>query len=582
MTATKKLRERNGCGRTRVGTSDETRASVSVSVSASASVTTTTEAEEDKEDKERVRLLCVFRQRYIEFRLPEVEALVKLATGLPCKPPTEPSARARASASASAPTNEGNTQSDEGEKHEKRKEDEDEDEECFQWEYPKGGKKSSDSPFWYLVAPTRAAANALATVINERSVLVKVLLDLWSEGESFEDVVQDLAAEENKEQVDKRKSRLASFHTDDTSFKFIADGFGRKLKTKEQGELIKQLVALLGFKGRVEMKQPDELYYVCHACVSTDNSAAVAGLPSFANMWYFGQYLGSGQGYFMKYNLPDRVYLGPTSMDNEMAAIMANMGQVEKGSMVFDPFVGTGSILVSCAHFGAITVGGDIDIRVIQWGKTSKKGEKVDVWSNFDEYGLPRPLALLRCDAHLLPFRDSTECVFDSIVCDPPYGVRAGGRKSGGKRENMKKVPEEFKDSHIPSTGVYELSECLADLLDLSAKLLRVGGRLVYFFPCSNGIVLEDFLPSHPCLTLEHISEQALTQLFGRKLVTMVKHCDWDPELAKAHREQAFSPGSDLLRYNNLHQMVYDVVDNESPETLQERKQKKRYKSKRV
>ena len=123
MTATKKLRERNGCGRTRVGTSDETRASVSVSVSASVSVTTTTEAEEDKEDKERVRLLCVFRQRYIEFRLPEVEALVKLATGLPCKPPTEPSARA--SASASAPTNEGNTQSDEGEKHEKRKEDED-------------------------------------------------------------------------------------------------------------------------------------------------------------------------------------------------------------------------------------------------------------------------------------------------------------------------------------------------------------------------------------------------------------------------------------------------------------------------
>lgn len=53
----------------------------------------------------------------------------------------------------------------------------------------------------------------------------------------------------------------------------------------------------------------------------------------------------------------------------------------------------------------------------------------MDVWSNFDDYGLPSPLGLLRADAHRMPWRPSLRELFDAIVCDPPYGVRAGGRK---------------------------------------------------------------------------------------------------------------------------------------------------------
>ena len=65
--------------------------------------------------------------------------------------------------------------------------------------------------------------------------------------------------------------------------------------------------------------------------------------------------------------------------------------------VVWDPFCGTGSILVSAAHFGAMTLGTDIDIRVIKFGKVDKKtNERVDVWSNFSDYGLPAPIGLLR------------------------------------------------------------------------------------------------------------------------------------------------------------------------------------------
>ena len=44
--------------------------------------------------------------------------------------------------------------------------------------------------------------------------------------------------------------------------------------------------------------------------------------------------------------------------------------QVRRGSLVFDPFVGTGSILVAAAALGARTLGADIDVRVLRDGKT--------------------------------------------------------------------------------------------------------------------------------------------------------------------------------------------------------------------
>lgn len=35
-------------------------------------------------------------------------------------------------------------------------------------------------------------------------------------------------------------------------------------------------------------------------------------------------------------------------------------------SLIYDPFAGTGSLLVACSHFGSMTVGADIDARPIK------------------------------------------------------------------------------------------------------------------------------------------------------------------------------------------------------------------------
>lgn len=77
------------------------------------------------------------------------------------------------------------------------------------------------------------------------------------------------------------------------------------------------------------------------------------------NMAYFGLVIASfkeseksGKGknhetYYTRYNLKKRPYLGPTSTDHELAFLMANQAQVCPGDMVYDPFLGTGSIAVA-------------------------------------------------------------------------------------------------------------------------------------------------------------------------------------------------------------------------------------------
>lgn len=77
-----------------------------------------------------------------------------------------------------------------------------------------------------------------------------------------------------------------------------------------------------------------------------------------------------------------------------------SQGLARPGSLVFDPFCGTGSCLIPAAHFGSLTLGADIDIRVVKYGKRGHT-----IWSNFEQYGLNAPVAILRADNHQQPWR---------------------------------------------------------------------------------------------------------------------------------------------------------------------------------
>ncbi|PKI45988.1 hypothetical protein CRG98_033628, partial [Punica granatum] len=163
--------------------------------------------------------------------------------------------------------------------------------------------------------------------------------------------------------------------------------------------------------------------------------------------------------------------------------------------------------------------------------------------------------------------------MFDAIICDPPYGVRAGGRKSGG-RKLLKgvigpyTVSDHQRNDHIPSTAPYSLVECVHDLFDLAARMLVMRGRLVFFYPValeddSMGI-MDNVFPEHPCFELIASSEQILSSRYSRVLLTMVKTSPYTADIEEAARLRHLDFRENHLKWledGNLHSAVFSPAD---------------------
>lgn len=456
--------------------------------------------------------LCYFLHRLLDYRLPEIEALAKLHGYC------------------------------DGEKAGQG----------LQWK--QAPDHHPDSPFYYVNLPNEDIARKIAT----QSLLLKGMYEVWGEG---------CTEEELKEAVSNYpEERKEPYLAENSTFKIVIDCFGKVLTFNEQTARI-QSVSYVPFKGQVQLKKPQHKFWL----IDIDGQAQQNGLPPLAaKRLFFGREIGSSdRSVIAKYELSRRKYLGPTAMDAEIALLMAHQALVKPGKLVYDPFVGTGSILVAAAHYGALTMGADIDIRVVRDGK----GPNCNVWSNFKQYNLGEPLGLIRADNNSPPWRSDVCEMFDAIICDPPYGVRAGGRKSGGRKmlngqRDAYVIPEEMKKDHIPSTAPYTLVECVHDLFDMAARLLVMGGRLVYFFPAAREDCSESHFPKHPCFTLIASSEQILSTRWSRCLITMEKTAKYTEGLAKeAHQKHIdFKENhTQFLEENkergSLHSLVFRPAD---------------------
>lgn len=107
-------------------------------------------------------------------------------------------------------------------------------------------------------------------------------------------------------------------------------------------------------QGRVNLKSPDIKFWL----METDDYGANNGLPPIVEKRiFFGREIGGADRKLLPtYQLKSRTYLGPTAMDAEIAFLMANQALATPGKIVYDPFVGTGSILIAAAHYGATTM----------------------------------------------------------------------------------------------------------------------------------------------------------------------------------------------------------------------------------
>ncbi len=214
--------------------------------------------------------------------------------------------------------------------------------------------------------------------------------------------------------------------------------------------------------------------------------------------------------------------------DPQLAFLMANIAKVTSKSLVFDPFVGTGSILVSSAVLGAAVHGQDIDWKVVH-GKL--KGRSHNLFDNFKHYGLPRP-DIVCTDSARSPWRVDPP-LWDAIVTDPPYGVRAGAKRLGpNKKGKVHVVTGDETEPYVPMTKPYPVLDIMIDLLETAAKTLVKGGRLIYLLPTQRDFVDSELL-SHPCLRHVSSSSQELCE-FSRRAIAHEKVKDYDAEEARA------------------------------------------------
>lgn len=357
------------------------------------------------------------------------------------------------------------------------------------------------SPFMLVQLENDAQAQKLL----KRAVLARGIYELWGEGFNLESLHGSI--KDNSQKYWKAHQQC--------SFKFDFIDHKGSRSQPEQVSIIESF-AYLGFQGPIRMKKPDEVFAVLE---EFDNGVATRMI--------FGrqvQLSNRVNGILDKYDLKKRRYIGTTSFDAELSLVSCNIAQVGPCKVVYDPFAGTGSFLVAGANYGAQVFGSDIDIRILKG-----KG-KATIEENFKQYGT----SLLFGDVVTMDFTHNafrSDFVIDTIVCDPPYGVREGLKVCGTKYEDRARGKENLiidgekaylRKDFIQPKKPYELDRLLDDLLLFAAQRLPIGGRLCFWMPTSN----EDFqptqIPQHESLELLYNLEQEFNK-WSRRLLCYVK-----------------------------------------------------------
>ena len=295
----------------------------------------------------------------------------------------------------------------------------------------------------------------LCKKLIERCTLLKNIIKVYGEGSSMDEVIDDIEKNNMKEFKDEVESLK--------SFRFDID-FRGKCETREiELEMINKFDKF-GFKAKVDIKNAERIFVIFRNSVENQKTKEI-----ISTKYYFGiEMAGKDEKklhFYTKYVLTKRKYIGPTATDHLLSFLMANFAQIKEGQMVIDPFVGTGSLLIPPSHYKALCFGCDLDVRVLRGysvGYTRKSEEdktpqkkQGNIFSNFDDYNFPRP-QIIRQDINKPAFRKKN-LFFDAIICDPPYGWRAGVRKTGltsNKKEKREKRLEKKRQKNKENNDI--------------------------------------------------------------------------------------------------------------------------------
>ncbi|TFK44254.1 tRNA guanosine-2'-O-methyltransferase [Crucibulum laeve] len=362
-----------------------------------------------------------------------------------------------------------------------------------------------------------------AQILARRCILIKFVsvYEFYGQGSTYEEL-----------HAANRASRpLWEKFIPDTSFRFLVTSYNHKIPQSRQREVIESF-SYMDFLGPINMKNPDITCAVLEEYFDTRGTTRSKhqGDGNFRQV-FFGRLIeeGTARNLIVKFDVKKRSYFGNTSMESEISLLMANQTLASPGKIVYDPFMGTGSMAYPTAYFGALVYGSDIDGRQMR-GKDKKSPGVIRAAT---QYGVAsRIVDLCTFDVTHNPWRCGE--LFDAIVTDPPYGVRAGAKRLGRKRElsdRQRQLCEEHRmnpssddQPYIPPTRPYELSHLAADLVLLARYLLRPGGRLVFFLPTVTDEYEEVDIYTMLCEGMEVIANSLQDfGSWGRRLVTIRK-----------------------------------------------------------
>lgn len=339
-----------------------------------------------------------------------------------------------------------------------------------------------------------------------RCVLIKSAYELWHENRKLDNLVADLIGSPI---VDRYSGQ---------SFKVLVETYGKKVNVKYKVDQIEKLL-FIDDLGPVDLQKPQLVLSLLER-YRDDLSHA----PSEPEYYYFGRKIcDSYRTKVHKFNLSERKFISNTSMDPVLATLIANIAKVDRNHLVLDPFVGSGSLLVAAADFGAYVIGSDIDYKLLMGlSKSTRPNVKEresdeNIRNNLRQYGLESQyIDILLSDASHSVIRANG--LLDSIICDPPYGIRESSVKVGSKKADPT-VPEECLGAHYPAKVQYNLADVILDLLEYSAAALRPTGRLVYWQPLMSD--MQPQAPCHPAFDLVCICKQPLTRNTARVLICL-------------------------------------------------------------
>ncbi|KAG0665297.1 AdoMet-dependent tRNA methyltransferase complex subunit [Monosporozyma unispora] len=370
------------------------------------------------------------------------------------------------------------------------------------------------SPFLILDLENDKQAQNLV----KRSILCKAIYEYWGEGENYDKLHENI---QNGDGYEGRKLNCKS-----NTFKFEFESFGgnHKKTMKDKINTINQF-AYLELDGEIDLKNAQDTYTL----IETYDLINSHETSKMASHIYFGRLIQRSDRSAMDvFDLKKRPYKGTTSFESELSLVSCNIAQVKPGTIMYDPFAGTGSFLVAGGYYGALVMGSDIDGRMIRG-----KGASYDITENFKYYKMEQQFL----DVMTMDFTHNSlrsNLIIDTILCDPPYGIRESIKVLGARDPTKFEGKEDIeingekaflRKDYIPTKKPYSLDSLLDDILQFASERLPINGRLAFWMPTANDENVETIIPLHENLELKYDCVQEFNK-WSRRLLVYINRGD--------------------------------------------------------